>query len=148
MMALFLVKVFCFPALFFLYEIAPKSKSVKLLFVILIGSMINYYSSISVKTRLLKQNIVTFFIDHLQFYPLWQLFNNSIHANNNCHKFISWVQYQFFYAKKLQWSYSHFKILFRNFTGCYSNNYNILLGLNSVASSSTSFQKTCNTCTI
>ena len=143
MMALFLVKVFCFPVLFFLYEIAPKSKSVKLLFAILIGSMINYYSSISVKTRLLKQNIVTFFIDHLQFYPLWQLFNNSIHANNNCHKFISWVQYQFFYAKKLQWSYSHFKILFRNFTGCYSNNYNILL-----ASSYASFQKTCNTCTI
>ena len=96
------------------------------------------YSSISVTTRLLKEIIVTFSIDHLQFYTLCQLFNNSVLANNNCHQFVSTFNYQFSYAKKLGWRKSHFKILFRKLNGCHSSNYNILLGLNSVASSSTS----------
>ena len=71
-----------------------------------------FHDHISVTTTLLKQNLVTFSINHLQFHTLWQLFNNSIYANNNCHQMRQFLHLKRIIKRDETYSFRGFTINF------------------------------------
>ena len=115
-MEIFFSRLSTFLYWLFLHESVSKSRPVKLLFAVLIGSMITFW----LQPDYLEWNLVTFSIDHLQFHTLWQLFNNSIYANNNCYQI-----WQFLYLKTISKrgatdSFQGFTINFSMTRNCYA----------------------------